>query len=575
MPILLAALQAGQSAANYAYEAVTDTGDFVYKNLETGFNENFSGKISGAKNNPSDSNLESQLSALGALFSAQGNSDINVKSDKGLYTDKTTSARYKGKDGKENIAGEAAVRSKQNTWSLLKYRGEGNSTDYNKAVLGDSRGTNNQYLNPTANVLIEKCNKSASYTYNYKDFVFAKWYGKIPNNYMLTLRRFPFPAEDNIINPMVYSAKEQSEIANIQPALAQAVTWMGESAGNNLNDILKFSVGFNWKQADANLQEINSKPRDKGFVGGFLDGLPKSQQIQGGLAGESAAQTKRRLAQGDNWDPLKQTYPNHTFAPLNVIKSMQVRESGLTFDQSFSIVFEYNLKGIPNTSPKVAFLDVLANLLLLTYNNAPFWGGGLRYTGGGKHIGKPFGNIGLLKKGDYKGFFGSIMKDIGKGFGNIMDDLSKMGDSKALNNVLGGGLMDLFGGPQGGQIAQAFLTGESTGQWHLTVGNPLNPIAVIGNLGCTKTDFQFDGPLGYEDFPTKLKVTVQLQPNRPRDKSDIESMFNAGKGRLYLPEKGVIDPTESFDVSAYGNKDNGQNAQAKAFFKKAAKYANG
>ena len=139
---------------------------------------------------------------------------------------------------------------------------------------------------------------------------------------MLTLRRFPFPAEDNIINPMVYSAKEQKEIPNIQPALAQAVTWMGESAGNNLNDILKFSVGFNWKQADAKIQEIGTKPRDRGFIGGFLDGLPKSQQLQGGLAGESAAQTKRRLAQGDNWDPLKQTYPNHTFAPLNIIKSI-------------------------------------------------------------------------------------------------------------------------------------------------------------------------------------------------------------------------------------------------------------
>ena len=62
---------------------------------------------------------------------------------------------------------------------------------------------------------------------------------------------------------------------------------------------------------------------------------------------------------------------------------MQVRESGLTFNQTFSLVFEYDLKGIPNTSPKVALLDVLANMLVLTYNNAPFWGGATRYTGGG------------------------------------------------------------------------------------------------------------------------------------------------------------------------------------------------
>jgi len=135
--------------------------------------------------------------------------------------------------------------------------------------------------------------------------------------------------------------------------------------------------------------------------------------------------------------------------------------------------------------------------------------------------------------------------------------------------------MELFGGPQGGQVAQAFLTGESTGQWHLTVGNPLNPIAVIGNLGCTKADFSFEGPLGYEDFPTILKVVVELQPNRPRDKADIESMFNAGKGRLYLPEQGVFDVGEdSYDVSAYSNKD--FNGKSKAeFLRKAAKIANG
>ena len=569
MGILLATLQAGQSAANYAYETVTDAGEFVYKNLETGFNENFKGKINGAKGNPSDE-------ALTKLFPQNTNPDVDLRSGEGsLYpkSNERDSAQYDtGKDTKTDK--EKGVLSGVNNWSLIKYRGEGNSTEYNKAVLGKGKGDGGSYINPTANVIIDKCQESVSYKYQQKDFIFCRWYGKIPNNYMLTLRRFPMPVEDNIVNPMVYSAKDGTAKENVQPALAQAITWMGDTAGNNLKDILKFDVGFNWKQADANIQEINSQPRDRGFVGGFIDGLPFSQSVQGGLKGESAAQTKRRLKHGDSWDPLKQTYPNHTFAPLNIIKSMQVRESGLTFNQTFSLVFEYNLKGIPNTSPKVALLDVLANMLVLTYNNAPFWGGATRYTGGGK-VGKPFGNIGLLQKGDYKGFLGSLLKDIGKGFGALTKDLGEMGDSKILNNVLGGGLMELFGGPQGGQVAQAFLTGEATGQWHLTIGNPLNPIAVIGNLGCTKTSFEFEGPLGYEDFPTKLKVTVELQPNRPRDKSDIESMFNSGKGRLYLPERGVIDVGDtSYDVSAYGNKDFA-GKDKKSFLRKAAKYANG
>jgi hypothetical protein len=32
---------------------------------------------------------------------------------------------------------------------------------------------------------------------------------------------------------------------------------------------------------------------------------------------------------------------------------------------------------------------------------------------------------------------------------------------------------------------RALLTGEPVGNWHLTVGNPLNPMMVIGNLICT------------------------------------------------------------------------------------------
>ncbi len=574
MPVLLAALDAGKNATNYVFEEIIED-SFVYKNIESGFKETFNGKIANAKNNPSDTDIEKILTTASGLPPT----DLAEVRKEGLYgkSNHRRSAKYPLSEGDpKETKSEKAVLSRANDWTLIKYRGEGNDPNYNKAMLGKGKGQDGTAINPTAANIIERTGDKASYKYDYKDFIFTRWYGKIPNNYMLTLRRFPFPAEDNIMNPVIYDPNKQKPVSNIQPAIAQAITWMSPSTGNSLNEILKFDVGFNWKEATAGIQEIESKKRDKGFVGGFLDGLPKSKEIQQSVNGKSASTIHRRKQQGNNWDPLKQTFPNHEFAPLNVIKSMQVRESGLKFNQSFSLTFEYNLKGIPNTSPKVAFLDVLSNLLILTYNNAPFWGGGTRYTGGGQ-VGNPMGELKLLQKGDYKGFLKSIMKDIGKGLGSLADDLkgALSGDSKVINNLIGGGLMDLFGGPQGGQVAQAFITGESTGQWHLTIGNPLNPIAVIGNLGCTNAKFSFDGPLGYEDFPTKLKVTVDLQPNRPRDKGDIESMFNSGKGRLYIPESGVLDPSADYNVSAYGNKDIGAEKSKKHFFKKAAKYANG
>ena len=84
---------------------------------------------------------------------------------------------------------------------------------------------------------------------------------------------------------------------------------------------------------------------------------------------------------------------------------------------------------------------------------------------------------------------------------------------------------------------RALLTGEPVGNWHLTVGNPLNPIMVIGNLICTDMKVEVGEELGPDDFPTELKVVYTLEHGMPRDKSGIQSMFNRGSGRIYqLPD---------------------------------------
>ena len=56
--------------------------------------------------------------------------------------------------------------------------------------------------------------------------------------------------------------------------------------------------------------------------------------------------------------------------------------------------------------------------------------------------------------------------------------------------------MKKLGGPQGGSIIAAFLSGDPTGQWHVTIGNPMNPILVCGNLCLEDSNVSFEGPLG-------------------------------------------------------------------------------
>jgi hypothetical protein len=139
-----------------------------------------------------------------------------------------------------------------------------------------------------------------------------------------------------------------------------------------------------------------------------------------------------------------------------------------------------------------------------------------------------------------------------------------LGDSSILENIVGGGLMKLLGGPSGGTVINAFLTGDPTGQWHVTIGNPMNPIIVCGNLAMQDSQVSFEGPLGLEGFPTKMKVEITLKPGRPRDKTEIESMFNGGRGRMYLQPSwgpdGTMDIDNMVNVNAYGGKE-GKNSK--------------
>ena len=79
----------------------------------------------------------------------------------------------------------------------------------------------------------------------------------------------------------------------------------------------------------------------------------------------------------------------------------------------------------------------------------------------------------------------------------------------------------------------SLLTGEDTGLWHVTIGNPRNPIAVMGNMIVTDTKITQYGPLGIDDFPTGIKVEVSLKHARPRDMIDIQKMYTRGISSIY------------------------------------------
>jgi hypothetical protein len=85
-------------------------------------------------------------------------------------------------------------------------------------------------LNPTAENIVNFFKKEYhAVEYDYTDFAYCKYYGQIPNNHLITLRRFPYPVHDNIYDINM----------NKYHDMGRMVTWFSEETGNKLSEILK------------------------------------------------------------------------------------------------------------------------------------------------------------------------------------------------------------------------------------------------------------------------------------------------------------------------------------------------
>ena len=482
-------------------------------------------------------------------------------------------------------------RSIANTYALFQYRGmygalnEGSDTlisaysdnvaggQYRRLVGGTpaENPTVQQILQFFGDQAADKSGAGFDVLYEPQDFIFCKYYRKIPNNYLVTLRRFGSPAPDNIYSTSVRYQPQDSNgnstttgpapaenfpvVKTTKPDIARAVTWMGDSAGNKLEDLLKFTYGFNYKDQTGTLQS-HQNPQKQGNAeqSPFWDKL--------GGAGRTFYQTISGVNSATKWrniigsetgandiDWLGTTYENYVLGPINVINKNTIRDTGLKFEQDIKLVFEYEMKSFNHINPKVAMLDMMANLLVLTYNNASFWGGAHRFYGSNGYSMPPFGDFSKLQRGDIGGFLTSVISNVttrvrdsfmtkGKD-GSFSLDPKKLVNQFLgfLNNVAGDFLgqfaMDNFGAGPGAVALPALVSGDPHGCWHVTIGNPLNPIAMIGNLHLDTSDLSFGPTLGRDDFPTSMKLEVTLKHAKPRDKTDFESIFNAGKGRLY------------------------------------------
>lgn len=528
--------------------------------------------------------------------------------------------------------------------------------------------------------------------YEWKDFAYLKHFGQIPNNRLITLRRYKLPTLDSgavlgrntlIADMESYGFPKEDYLTSDS---ARALTYFGDGTENSINDFVGFSWQMNWEHyfsgAGKENPEINKtgilssgagSTGETGKIGGFFDTLNVAKILGAGgdstafnralsisglesqvNAGQYDTKTDFVLKNKKEFDEYSNGWMYRIYGPVNVITRTSRRRRGLSFNGiDITVNFYYNVHQVNTTNPKLAMLDIISNLLALTYADGTFYGGDWRFQREPTELPVPLaleehirrlmagddvsyegiansfeammqgrdyrpGETGLpeyaetiintIKEGTVLGVeaFGDLISGLGalsaedaasilgvtpgadgsvtvnskdddgkpvtntysdiwsymnktmgkdmdsmkqrmqmystsvmnflKKNGGKIDDLSKVGEANALKATV----HSLFGiGSTIQSISdniislKPMITGEPIGEWHLTVGNPMNPAMMIGNLICTNCKISFNENLGPDDFPTELKATITLKHARDRDKGDIESMFNFGQGRFY------------------------------------------
>jgi hypothetical protein len=433
--------------------------------------------------------------------------------------------------------------------------------------------------------------------YNVKDFIFCKYYGIIPNNRMITLRRFPHPTLDSLRtiphgnvadfgftkpggNKITFEARGVADLGklhdktgenNTSLPVAQAVTFFGGDTGNSLANILGINTGLNFGQQGQETVK-NEQTGDPGLMNSPYGDLIKSlitgtgtdidPDVADNLLGTliSPEKNRNRLQRMLLDQAVSEEGPlsKKIFVNVNTVNQMMIRSQGFNggFDP-FTLDFHYNLTSVGRINSKLLFLDLMTNLLSIGSDYGQFLAPELRLSQTSVGLGFPGGPAGYAKSivdpigyirdtvsrmlskdnvdrqlENEKGLKAQVEKIAAEVKAYANDPSKGLGPDSTLMKSISVMLSDAF--LKKVYFSPIMLSGYPTGDWHLVVGNPLNPIAMIGNLVCTNVKITFGDDLGPDDFPTELKATYSLQPGRQRHRGDYESMFNKGNGRLYL-----------------------------------------
>jgi len=372
--------------------------------------------------------------------------------------------------------------------------------------------------------------------YNANDFLYLKDVRDIPLNRLVTLNKFSYPCSDNIYDPEFHQ----------EPPISTMLTFAGKDY-NKLSEITSMEMGMRWKSLKSGMEKMGNQGDDSGFGSGTGFGKNgKGGGVMKNILSVASPQFGKNAIQGENRlniDPTHDT--NKVYGQVDSIESTHIRDVGLDWEQPIKLIFKYKMRSHQGISGKRAFIDLISNILIMTTNDATFWGGSRYWVG--QRPSQMATNLRMMNPSNYrdflnkghasmKGWLGSLSS------GSVLETLKKVATN--VLNMAFGKLLDSVGRPSI-PFMNSLLTNDPVGNYHIVIGNPLNPIMSVGNLiNDGKSKIWFGDELGYEDFPTEIFVEMSFKPSMGRGRAGAEGLFNGG-ARTYWKPKDVYKGTNS------------------------------
>lgn len=422
--------------------------------------------------------------------------------------------------------------------------------DINNPVAGDPIGRDGDGLSVAE--IIKWSEAYPALQLRYQDFVFSKNVGILPNNRLIVLRRFKHGAPDNLFD---YYRDEQgvefagrplsTMVAWVKPdtsffflsfsegwednAKGDFFSWAGGSpAGNNNEGILNFKL-YNLGDNSLFFALLSS-----------LDGDAARDDLISGTKENGFGIGKDKVG----------NFLNEPGGNPNLIRNAAKRKTGgegsLKSEIGFVCEFEFEMRYIQGVDPGVLMLDLISNCARMGTSVSQFRFDIeflqsetiQRIINGDFEIEiealfSKLTDVAAKMGAELLTFLSGVGKSVTEAYKNnelSFKTIAANGESALLNTSQ----MILSRYRENIKHALSGETGLPSSSWHLTVGNPKNPIVSCGDLVLTDSTLTLGKELGYNDFPNSFTYSVNLKSARERGRNEIERIFNAGRGRFYV-----------------------------------------